>query len=108
HGLDPVVGPLGRRAPDVGVGTRAEPLGLLATDVDLGRRVGHLKLLDVRVDGDELDALDVGLDHPVDRVAAAAAHTDHPDHGQVGLTVGAGEARSAAVLGVGEVDQLRT
>ena len=35
--------------------------------------------LRVRVDAPEVDAADAGADHPVDRVAAAAPHADHPD-----------------------------
>ena len=86
--LDLVVRLLGRRAPDVRVGARAEALRQLAADVDLHRRVAHLELLDVRVHGDELDARDPGIDHPVDRVQAGAADADDADDRQVGGGVG--------------------
>ena len=39
-----------------------------------------LQRLQVGVDREELDALDLGLDHPVDRVDAGAADADHPQH----------------------------
>jgi hypothetical protein len=51
--------------------------------VDLRRRVAHLQLLDVRVDRDEVDARDTGVDHPVDRVQAGAADADDADHREV-------------------------
>ena len=40
---------------------------------------GLLQRLHVGVDGEELDALDLGLDHAVDGVDAAAAHADDAD-----------------------------
>jgi hypothetical protein len=46
---------------------------------DVGARL--LKRLEVGVDGDELDSLDLRLDHAVDRVDARAAHADHPENG---------------------------
>ena len=50
---------------------------------------GALERLEVGVDGDELDALDLGLDHAVDGVDAGAADADHAQHGL-------GDARSRA------------
>ena len=41
-------------------------------------------MLDVGVDGDELDLRQSGIDHPIERVQAGAADSDHLDHGQVG------------------------
>ena len=43
-----------------------------------------LQHLAVGVGDDEVDALDAGLDHRVDRVAAAAADADHLDDGTAG------------------------
>ena len=50
--------------------------------VDVGVRV--LQGLKVGVDGDELDARELCLDHAVDRVDAGAADADHAQHGLVG------------------------
>ena len=44
--------------------------------------VEHLK---VGVDGDEIDSLDPGLDHPVEGVAAPPADADDPDLGAAGI-----------------------
>src|SRR5204863_1292661 len=68
---------------------------------DVKRLVGgrELQRLQVGVDGQKLDTLDLGLDHPVDRVDSGPSDADHaqdglPDHGRrrVSLrgTVGAG------------------
>ena len=54
-------------------GAGAEALGQLGADLQLdGRRVRPQRLK-VGVGDDELDALEAGLHHPVDGVAAAAA-----------------------------------
>ena len=42
---------------------------------------GLLERLHVGVDRDELDALDLGLDHAVDGVHAGAADADDAQHG---------------------------
>ena len=62
--------------PSSAFGARAEPARDLRADVhgDVGGAL--LERLQVGVDGDELDAGDAGLDHPVDRVDAAAADAD--------------------------------
>jgi len=60
---------------------RAEPLGQLVADLDLRPGPVAVEGLEVRVDGDELDALDAVLDHPVDGVAAAPAEADDLDLG---------------------------
>src|SRR5207253_7494967 len=86
--LDLVVALLGRAAPDLRVGAGAEALGQLAADVDLRRGVRHLQLLDVGVHADELDLVDTGVDHPVDRVQAGPADADDLDHGEVRARVG--------------------
>ena len=77
--LDLVVALLGGGEADVGVGARAEALGQLRADVQLDVGVGHQQRLVVGVDGDELDALEAGVDHAVDGVGAAAADADDLD-----------------------------
>ena len=76
---------LGGLAPDLGVGAGAESAGELAPDVELDVGVAHQQRLRVGVDGDELDALETDLDHPVDGVDAAAADADDLDDGEVVL-----------------------
>jgi hypothetical protein len=74
---------LGGVLADVGVGARTEPPGQLPAHVELDVGVAHQQRLRVRVDRDELDALEADLDHPVDRVDAAATDTDHLDDREV-------------------------
>ena len=64
-------------AAEIGVRARAEAAGHRIADVQglVGR--GLLQRLQVGVDRDELDALDLGLDHAVDGVDAGAADADH-------------------------------
>ena len=81
--LDVVLGVLGGLAPDLGVGARAEAAGGVASDVELDVGIAHQQRLRVGVDGDELDALEALLDHPVDGIDAAAADADHLDDGEV-------------------------
>ena len=76
---------LGGLLADLGVGAGAEPAGELAADVELDVGVAHQQRLRVGVDGDELDALEADLDHPVDGVDATAADADDLDDGQVVL-----------------------
>ena len=76
---------LGGLAADLGIGTGAEAAGELAADVELHVGVGQQQRLRVGVDGDELDALQPGVDHAVDGVAAAAADADDLDHREVVL-----------------------
>jgi hypothetical protein len=71
--------------PDLGIAAGAEPAGEVATDVELHVGVAHQQRLGVGVDGDELDALQTGVDHPVDGVDAATADADDLDHGEVVL-----------------------
>ena len=61
------------------------PRVMLAADVELHVGVAHEQGLRVGVHRDELDALQPGVDHPVDGVAAAAADPDDLDHRQVVL-----------------------
>ena len=76
---------LGGLPADLGVGAGAEAAGELAADVELDVGVAHQQRLRVGVDGDELDALEADLDHPVDGVDAAAADADDLDDGEVVL-----------------------
>ena len=76
---------LGGLAADLGVGAGAEAAGELAADVELDVGVAHEQRLGVGVDGDELDALEPDLDHPVDGVDAAAADADDLDDRDVVL-----------------------
>ena len=76
---------LGGLLADLGVGAGAQTAGQLAADVELDVGVAHQQGLRVGVDGDELDALEADLDHPVDRVDAAATDPDDLDDGQVVL-----------------------
>ena len=56
--------------------TGAETTREFLADLDLDVRLGRQQRLRVRVDRDELDALELLLDHPVDRVTAAATNAD--------------------------------
>ncbi len=73
------------KRPTLGVAAGAEAPGQLAPDVQLHVGVAHQQGLGVGVDGDELDALQAGVDHPVDRIDAAAADADDLDDGYVVL-----------------------
>ena len=81
--LDLVVALLRRLLPDVRLGAGAEPLREVAADVDLRLGVGDPQLLQVGVDGDEVDLVDAGVDHPVDGVEPCAADTDDLNLGEV-------------------------
>ena len=70
---------LGDALAELVVASGAEPAGLLASERDLDGRIGHRELLRVGVDGDELDAAQVGLDHARDRVHAGATDADDAD-----------------------------
>ena len=62
---------------DFRIGACAEAGRLADPELDLGRRLGPRQGLRVGVRDDELHALQVGLDHVVDGVAACAADADH-------------------------------
>ena len=81
--LDVVLGILGGLAPDLRVGAGAQPAGGVTADVELDVGIAHQQRLRIGVDGDELDALEALLDHPVDGIDAATADADHLDHGEV-------------------------
>src|ERR671923_161268 len=51
-----------------------------STGPRLRSEIGLLERLKIGVDGQELDAFDLGLDHPVDRVDAGPAHADDTQH----------------------------
>ena len=73
----------------LGVRAGAEPARRLGADVDLHVGVRVEQRLRVRVDRDELDAGEPGLDHAVDGVRAAAADPDDLDHCEVVAVLGA-------------------
>ena len=69
--------------PTCRVGSGTETPCRPGADVDLLVGLRHEERLRVRVDGDELDAGETGLDHPRHRVRAAAADADDLDHGEI-------------------------
>ncbi len=78
---------LGGAAGDLGVGPGAEPARELAAHVELDVGVTHQQRLGVGVHRDELDTPQPELDHPIDGVHAAAAHTHDLDHREVVLVL---------------------
>ena len=78
---------LRRQAPDLRVPSRTQAPGEVPTDVQLDIGVAHEECLRIGVHSDELNALETGVDHPVDGVHATAAHTDDLDHCQIVLRV---------------------
>ena len=69
--------------PTSGFAPAPRPRVSLLADVDRLVGVRHQQSLAIGVDGDELDALDAGLDHTVDGVGSAAAHSDDFDDRQM-------------------------
>ena len=67
--------------------TRAETPRDLPADVELHVGVAHQEGLRIRVDPDELDALQPRVDHAVDGVASSAADAHHLDHREVVLRI---------------------
>src|SRR5699024_2199998 len=67
---------LGRLTADIGVGSGAQATCEFAADVELDIGVTHQQRLRVRVDGDELDALEPLFDHSVDGIDTATADAD--------------------------------
>ena len=84
---------LGRLPADVRVGPGAEAAGQLAADVELDVGVAHQQRLRVGIDGDELDALEPDIDHPIDGIDPAPADADDLDDGEIVL-----RGRHTAVL----------
>jgi hypothetical protein len=78
---------LGGLTTHLGIRTRAQASGDLTADIELHIGVAHQERLGIGVDGDELDALQAGVDHAVHRVAAGAADADHLDDRKVVLRV---------------------
>ena len=72
---------LGRRRADFGPGACAEALGDPGAELELVARLVLLERLGVGVRHDELAALELLVDHVVDRVAAGAPDADHGDPG---------------------------
>ena len=86
--LDDAVAILHRRlTADFRVGAGAQALGDVAADLQCGAHLGVLERLRVGVDADEIHALEAGLHHVRDRVAAAAAHAHHLDDGALTVRV---------------------
>ena len=86
--LDDAVAVFHRRLPaDFRVGAGAQALGDVAADLQRGAHLGVLQRLRIGVDADEIHALEAGLDHVRDGVAAAAAHADHLDDGALAVCI---------------------
>ena len=67
----------GSLAADVGIGAGAQALGELGAELQLDGGLRKLQRLQIGIGGDEFDALELGADHAVDGVGAAAAHADY-------------------------------
>ena len=65
--------------PISGFAPAPRPLVSLLPNWNLHRRLRRFQRLQVGVRRDKLHALDLGADHAVDGVAAAAAHANHLD-----------------------------
>ena len=63
------------------IAAHAQPARLHVADPDADGRLGELELLRVSVDREELHPADLGFDHSVDGVAAAAADAHDLDRG---------------------------
>src|SRR5205807_7598408 len=81
--LDLVTALVGRAVPGVRIRAGSESARELRADLQLDVGVAHLQRLRIGVDRDELDALQAGVDHPVDGVRAASAYPDDLDYRQV-------------------------
>src|SRR5699024_5031295 len=79
---------LGGLLPDLRVRAGTEAAGVLLAHVQLDVGVRHQQRLRIGVDGDELDALQAGFDHAVDRVDTAAADADDLDDCEIVLGSG--------------------
>ena len=83
---------LGGFASDRRVRARAEALGDLVTDAELVRSVGEEQGLRVGVHRDELDAHELGADHPVDGIRSATANANDLDEREVLYVASEGHA----------------
>ena len=80
--VDELLGVLQRGVPaHLGVGAGTQPLGELAPDLDLCGCPARTQRLAIGVDRQEIHAGQLGVDHAVDGVTAAAADTHHLDVG---------------------------
>ena len=77
--LDLITGLLRRAASEVGIHAGAQAACQVLTQIDalLGERA--VQVLRVRIDGDEVDATDLAVDHVVDGIAAGAADAEDLD-----------------------------
>ncbi len=66
-------------ASDFRIATGTETTGEIPTDVQLDVGIRHEQGLGIGIDGDELNTLQAGVDHAVDRVATPAADADDFD-----------------------------
>src|SRR5205814_3146493 len=94
--LDLVPALVRRAVTGLGVRAGAEAARELGADLELDVGVAHLQRLGVRVHRDELDALEAGVDHPVDGVGSAPPDADDLDDRQVAPRVHAPSSRSLA------------
>ena len=76
---DGVAALLGGLFADLGIAAGAQAPGELVPDLDAGLGLGQVEGLFVGVERHELRALDVGVDHAVDRVVAASADAQNFD-----------------------------
>ena len=83
--LDLVTVRLGCSATHLGVAASAQTTREVSADVELDVGIAHEEGLGIGVDGDELDALEADLDHPVDGIDTSTADADDLDDGEVVL-----------------------
>src|SRR5581483_7847170 len=86
---------LGRLASDGRVRARAKTLRDLVADADLVGGVAHEERLRVGVHRDELDAHELGADHPIDRVRSAAADADDLNEREILYIASAGHGSAS-------------
>ena len=72
---------LGRRAPDFRLRAGAEALGNLEAHLDDAGSARQGESLRIGVGDDEVDTVEAGLDHVVDRIATGATDAEHRDPG---------------------------
>jgi hypothetical protein len=76
---------LRRLATDLGIATGPESTSQIPADVQLDVSIAHEQSLSIGVNGDELNAFQASIDHPVDCIDASTADAHYLDHGQVVL-----------------------
>src|SRR5258706_587009 len=74
---------LGGVPADIRIAARTKTPGEVTADVELDVGVAHQKRLRIRVDSDELDTLEAGIDHPVHGIDATPADADHLDDREI-------------------------